>query len=83
MHGDRYEAGQQRAGRSALVLPKAQVSGLGIAALTQELPSDPVGSARAACRPAFDFHEAVTRKFGCLAATWAWPGALNATACKS
>lgn len=63
-HWDRYDAEQKQAGRNTLVLPKAQVNGMGIAELTKGLPSEQVESARAAYKQAFDFHEAVIRKFG-------------------
>jgi hypothetical protein len=63
-HWDRYEAEQQQARSRPPVLPRARLTGSGIAELTQGLPRDQAKSAQAAYQQALDFHEAVIRKFG-------------------
>lgn len=62
-HWDRHDAEQAQAARGAQVLPKAQVNGTGLAALTRGLAGEQAESARATYRQALAFHEAVIRKF--------------------
>ena len=64
-HWDAHEAEQKKKKAAAAArLPLAQTTGLGIAALTQQLPKEQAEAGRAAYKQAFDYHEQVIRKFG-------------------